>query len=82
MAKQKNRFGLESEAEFIGWQETSWGKRLALFTITIEEHPSYGSTVCEPTLRAFNLRIPQIPYYEGNIHEFGPLNDEHEMRKE
>jgi len=82
MAKNKNRSDRESEAEFIGWQETSWGTRMALFTITVEEHPSYGSTVCEPTLRAFNLRIPQIPYYEGNINEMKPYNDEHEMRRE
>lgn len=58
--------GSDSDAEFLGWQETLLGKFVPLFIITVADHPSYHSTVGEATLRRLRLRIPQTlsPYPE------------------
>jgi hypothetical protein len=60
MTKNANRSARNSDAVFIGWQKTPWGP-LALYNITATNHPSYGSTVTEKTLREFHLQIPRIP---------------------
>jgi hypothetical protein len=55
-----DRQRVNSEAEFLGWQETPSGT-VALYNITKENHPLYRSTVTEDTLRMNKLKIPQIP---------------------
>jgi hypothetical protein len=49
----------DSDAVFLGWQETSTGKVIALYNITAEMHPSFGSTVTERILRKLKLHIPK-----------------------
>jgi hypothetical protein len=53
-----NPSGSDSDAEFIGWQETSKNTVVPLFNITVADHPSCHSTVCEGTLRRLGLRVP------------------------
>jgi hypothetical protein len=48
-----------SDANFVGWQETSSGKSYPLFDITIADHPLYRSTVSDATLRKLGLRVPR-----------------------
>ena len=48
-----------SDAIFLGWQETLSGADIALYNITAENHPSYGSTVTDRILRDLNLQIPK-----------------------
>jgi hypothetical protein len=55
-----------SDAEFIGWQNTPTGEVFALYNITAEKHPSYHSTVSEKTLLELNLKVPQIPSVFNN----------------
>jgi hypothetical protein len=50
---------LDSDAEFLGWQETSTGETIALYNITAKNHPSCGSTVTDKILRDLNLQIPK-----------------------
>jgi hypothetical protein len=54
----------DSDAIFIGWQETITEDFLPLFIITARDHPSYQSTVSVTSLRRMGLRIPQnlTPY--------------------
>jgi len=49
----------DSDANFIGWQETLLGKVFPLFNITIADHPFYRSTVSAETLRRLHLRVPR-----------------------
>ena len=66
MSKNTNQSIRNSDAVFLGWQQTPWGTPMALFNITARGHPSYGSTVSEDTLRKFHLQIPQIlPHQRG-----------------
>jgi hypothetical protein len=69
MSEHTNPHGSDSDANFIGWQETLSGKIFPLFNITIADHPLYRSTVSDATLRRLRLRVPQTlsPY-----HEIGP----------
>ena len=82
MAKRSNRSGTKSEAVFIGWQEGPGGTRLALFNVTAEDHPSNGSTVCEPTLRKLDIQVPEVPFHESKANELRSSNNEREMREE
>jgi hypothetical protein len=82
MDKRKNRFGSKPDAVFVGWQETNSGTRVALFNITADEHPSYGSTVSEETLRNHDLMVPRIPPPEGDVNEISSSKNEREMREE
>ena len=82
MAKRSNRSGTKSEAVFIGWQEGLGGTRLALFNVTAEDHPSNGSTVCEPTLRKLDIQVPEVPFHESKANELRSSNNEREMREE
>ena len=50
-----------SDATFIGWQESPSGMILPLYNVTVVGHPAYGSTVAEKTLIMYNLRVPQTP---------------------
>jgi hypothetical protein len=56
----------DSDAIFLGWQETSSGTPLALYNVTAVDHPSYGSTVSRATLRKLKLHIPKAgPHKRG-----------------
>jgi len=59
MIKHKKKVPPNSDAVFIGWQETLAGDVFALYTITVKGHASYGSTVTDRTLRNLNLQIPR-----------------------
>jgi len=61
MSKNMKRSVRNLDSVFLGWQKKTWGTPLALYNITAVDHPSYGSTVSEDTLRKLNLQIPQIP---------------------
>lgn len=60
MPEHTNPPGLDSDAYFVGWQETISGDYVALYTITVPGHPSYQSTVSEASLRRLGLRVPRI----------------------
>ena len=64
MPEHMNQPGSDSDANFVGWQETLSGDFFALFTITAADHPSYGSTVSEASLYRLGLRVPPtlLPY--------------------
>ncbi|MHB1049720.1 MAG: hypothetical protein ACYC09_06550 [Bacteroidota bacterium] len=51
----------DSDASFFGWQEGYSGESVALYNITAQGHPSFGSTVSEKSLRKLNLRVPNTP---------------------
>ena len=59
----------DSDANFVGWQETLSGKPFPLFSITVADHPLYRSTVSDKTLRRLRLRVPQTlsPDHEAAI---------------
>ena len=59
--KEERSSASDSDAVFIGWQETLSGDVFALYTITAENHPSYKSTVSEKSLKKMKLRIPKQP---------------------
>ena len=52
------------DAQFLGWQEALSKGDFALYTISANGHPSYGSTVSEEDLREMNLRVPDAPMFE------------------
>jgi len=58
LKKRRSNFS-DSDAVFIGWQEMYSGGVFALYIITTEGHPSFGSTVSEETLNKLNLQIPR-----------------------
>lgn len=66
---------VRSDAVFVGWQKTSWGKPFALYNIIAVDHPSWGSTVTDETLRKLRLRIPATPTPSQNL-EFEFLEEE------
>jgi hypothetical protein len=82
MAKRSNRSGKKSKAIFIGWQKGLVDTPLALFNITADGHPSNGSTVCETTLREFDIQVPVVPFYKSKANELRSSNNEREMREE
>lgn len=54
--------GAEGEAAiFLGWQETARGNAIPLYTVTVRDHPLFGSTVSDRTLREQHLPIPTTP---------------------
>lgn len=66
----------DSDANFIGWQETLSGGPFPLFNITVADHPLYQSAVSDETLRRLLLRVvPQthFPYQEPDL---APMNIE------
>jgi hypothetical protein len=62
----------DSDAEFLGWQKTRRGGLFALYNVTAEQHPLYGSTVSEKTLRKQNLEIPPMPPPRGQVKRSDP----------
>jgi hypothetical protein len=70
MSKKTNRSARNSDAVFIGWQANPWGKALALYNITVVDHPSYGSTVTDRELRGLQIRIPKSSPHQGRVNEF------------
>ena len=49
------------DAEFLGWQRTSWGEEFPLYNITAIGHPSMGSTVTGASLLRLHLQVPRTP---------------------
>ncbi len=49
------------DAVFTGWQEMGSGELFALYTITVEDHPLYHSTVSEARLRSLKMHVPRTP---------------------
>ena len=66
MSKHTKPSDSDSDANFLGWQETLFGDIYPTFNITVTDHPLYQSTVSEATLRRLRLRVPRIlsPYPE------------------
>ncbi len=58
--------GSDSDAQFLGWQNTLSGEIFPVFNITVANHPFNHSTVTDTTLRRLGLRVPQTlsPYPE------------------
>ncbi|MEX1139745.1 MAG: hypothetical protein WEB33_11530 [Bacteroidota bacterium] len=46
---------------FLGWQKMRSGEEIALYNVTAEDHPLYGSTVTDRTLREHDLSVPKVP---------------------
>jgi len=69
MPEPKTPRGPNSDARFLGWQETPSGAIVPFFVITAEGHPLYHSTVSETTLRNLGLRVPELHSPNG---ETGP----------
>ncbi len=67
MIKYKNTSVSDSDAVFLGWQETLSGDAIALYNITAENYPSYGSTVTDRILRDLELQIPKGHRHRGKI---------------
>ena len=65
MSGHTNPSSPDTDAEFLGWQKTLTGEKVALYNIIVEGHPSYGSTVCAETLDELNLKVPDVPYPKG-----------------
>jgi len=66
MPENMNQTYPDSDAIFIGWQETLTDDFLPLFIVTSADHPSYQSSVSMTSLRRMGLRIPQnLPPYPG-----------------
>lgn len=59
-----------ADATFLGWQKTKSGEVYALYTVTVEHHPLYQSTVSERTLRRQGLQIPPTPPPDAPIMRF------------
>ena len=75
MKKQKSHYK-NSDAEFIGWQQTLSGNAFALYNIKNKNHPSCGSTVSEKTLNKMNLQYPKQPHSSGMENGFGNPGNE------
>jgi hypothetical protein len=56
----------ESDAEFIGWQETMTGAKLALYNVTAPLHRLFRSTVSAKTLNQEHIKVPPTPDSGGN----------------
>ncbi len=69
MSKHIRPHTSDSDAVFIGWQETSWGEVLALYNITVAGHSSYGSTVADWELHKLSLRIPKSSPPQGRANK-------------
>jgi hypothetical protein len=62
MSEHTSRSVPNSDAKFLGWQDTLSGESFALYNITAEDHPSFGSTVSEISLQKLNLQVPDAPH--------------------
>ena len=61
LADSNNHKPVNADAVFVGWQDTPSGSVLALYNVTVKNHPLYLSTVSANTLREQNLQIPPTP---------------------
>lgn len=61
MLGRKNPSYVRSAAVFIGWLKPRLGEPVPLYNITVKNHPSFGSTVSDRTLRKLGLQIPRTP---------------------
>jgi hypothetical protein len=59
IAECKNASVSDSDAVFLGWQETITGKAIGLYNIIVKNHPSFGSTVTDRILRDLKLHVPK-----------------------
>ena len=75
MNKCKKTAVSDSDAVFLGWQETIYGGAIALYNITVKSHPSFGSTVTNRILRKLKLRIP------GRHRNMGKKKSDYSERK-
>jgi len=48
-------------AVFLGWQDTAWGDHVPLYNVIVKDHPLFGSTVTDRTLREHHLSVPLTP---------------------
>jgi hypothetical protein len=55
ISERTNSSGSDSDANFLGWQQTLSGEIFPLYTITVADHPSYHSTVSDTTLSGAQL---------------------------
>lgn len=55
----QNNNGQGDGVVFLGWQRTRNGEEIPLYNVTAEDHPLYGSTVTDRTLREHNLPVPR-----------------------
>lgn len=51
----------KNDAVFLGWQSIIDGEMIPLYTVMLEGHPLFHSTVSDVTLRKMHLRIPHTP---------------------
>jgi len=58
MSDDTNLSPPDSDASFLGWQETGSGKAFALHVVTAPNHPLRGSTVSEKSLLKLDLQVP------------------------
>jgi len=65
--EETNPSGTDSDAKFLGWQETGSGGMFAFYNITAANHPSFGSTVTEKSLQKLSLKIPDTPLPRGFV---------------
>ncbi len=70
MSEQANSSGSNSDAEFLGWQETLSGDFVPLFNIILTEHPLFGSTETRKGLSRLNLQIPRTPLHHGSAKKY------------
>jgi hypothetical protein len=56
-----------SDASFLGWQEMSSGETFAFYNVTAADHPSFGSTVTEKSLKKLGLQVPDAPLPQGFV---------------
>jgi hypothetical protein len=70
MRGNKKPTASNSDAVFIGWQETLTGSAFALYIVTAAGHPPYGSSVSEKTLNNLNLEIPKQQSSRGKERRF------------
>jgi hypothetical protein len=63
----RNMMSANSDAIFVGWQETSTNEFFALYNVIAKQHPLYRSTVSEITLRQRHLNVPATPLPPGKI---------------
>jgi len=65
MIRHKKTSVSDSDAVFLGLQKTDSGDIIAFYNITAKNHPSFGSTVTDSTLRDLNLQIPKERLHMG-----------------
>ena len=68
---------VESDAEFVGWQSTPCGERVALYNVTVADRHLYRSTVSEGTSKREHLATPSTPIPEGQMRR---LDDEKQQQ--